>query len=145
MQLEFTQKEKEALISLLKDETTAIEMVGEPMFDEEFQTNKSILKKLGFDYVEGQVDLKKDRTKDSCYKCGITFNEALYARMGMIFNPENDENDQWICGKCDSPEIFEQKKQAQKLVRATVSVKCPKCSKKMKALVSFQCICGEER
>jgi len=144
---EFTDKEIEELVGVLRDNTVDLELSGD-LHEERYGLNRSLLKKLGCEYVEGEIRLNDPDPleKTYCIKCGCTFDEAAYNRGGIIHDSDAMKHDEWICEKCDDPEVFEFKQKAMKLLRDNkVFLNCPVCGKKMITMFSYQCRCGIEK
>jgi len=141
---EFTDKEIEGLVGALRDETILLEMVEEPVCKERYEFNKLLLKKLGHEYVEDEVNLeeKVERLKNfCCIKCGCTFDEAMDKRDGFLFKPDMKDGE-WICGRCDHPEVFEAEEKSLKFLEDNEMIlNCPACGKKMEASLRYRCRC----
>ena len=142
---EFTDKEIEELVGALKSETTLLEMMSEdPTHEERYEFNKLLLKKLGHEYVEDEVKLEEEveGMKDSCcIKCGCTFTDAMEERGGFISREDMKEG-QWICGRCDHPEIFEAEEKSVKfLLDKGLVPNCSICGNVMETLLRYRCKC----
>ena len=141
---DFTDEEVEGLVGALKDETTVLEMDGEPIYKERYEFNKLLLKKLGHEYVEDEVNLeeKVERMKNfCCIKCGCTFDEAMDERDGFLLKAGMKDGE-WICGRCDHPEVFEFEEKALKFLEDNgMNLNCPECGNKMEASLRYRCGC----
>ena len=141
---DFTDEEVEGLVGALKDETTVLEMDGEPIYKERYEFNKLLLKRLGHEYVEDEVKLeeKVERMKNfCCIKCGCTFDEAMDERDGFLFKADMKDGE-WVCGRCDHPEVFESEEKSLKFLEDNGMIpKCSKCGNKMETLLRYRCRC----